>query len=125
MGITMEQLAIKGHSSRGKEVIEILEMLGSKNKYNVDAIRSHHVYFIENGIISTLKINQILPNQFTIFTLEEFLEKFPYKVGDRVMIPEYESEVRICKMHWDGYEVRYMVYRCDEEEYYLADELND
>lgn len=27
-------LAIKGHPTRGKEVIEILEMLGGKNKFN-------------------------------------------------------------------------------------------
>lgn len=119
----MAQLAIKGHATRGKEVIALLEMLGSKNKYNVDAIRGHHVYFIENGIISTLKINQIRPNQFIIFTLEEFLEKYPFKVGDFVSIPEYESEVRICEMHWDGFEIQYKVYRVDEEEWYASDEL--
>lgn len=28
------RLAIKGHPTRGKEVIEILEMLGGKNPYN-------------------------------------------------------------------------------------------
>ena len=31
----MAQLVIKGHVTRGYEVIEILEMLGGKNKYNL------------------------------------------------------------------------------------------
>ena len=31
----MGNIAIKGHPTRGKEVIEILEMLGAKNKYNL------------------------------------------------------------------------------------------
>ena len=29
-----KKLAIKGHQTKGKDVIEILEMLGGKNKYN-------------------------------------------------------------------------------------------
>lgn len=32
-GITMANLAIKGHATRGSEVIELLEMLGGINKY--------------------------------------------------------------------------------------------
>ena len=122
----MKKLAIKGHETRGKEVIEILEMLGGKNEYQVTAIRETHVYFVDGGIISFLKINQLLPEQFIVFTLEEFLEKYPYKVGDFVRIPEYESEVRICKMRWSEFVyVEYLVYRCDDEEWYTADELND
>lgn len=30
----MANLAIKGHATRGKEVIEILEMLGGENGYH-------------------------------------------------------------------------------------------
>ena len=80
----MAQFAIKGHATRGKEVIQILQMLSGKNSHHVYAIRDYCVYFIEGGKIFTLKVKQIRPNQFTIFTLEEFLEKYPYKVGDKV-----------------------------------------
>ena len=31
-----KKLAIKGHSTRGKEVIELLEMMYGENKYNHD-----------------------------------------------------------------------------------------
>lgn len=119
----MAQLAIRGHETRGKEVIEILEMLAyeilDRELYgNV----SHYGYYIhDNGYIS-LKHCSLLKNAI-FFTLEEFLEKYPFKVGDFVSIPEYESEVRICEMYWDGFEIQYKVYRVDEEEWYTSDEL--
>ena len=31
----MENLVIKEHKTRGAEIIELLEMLGGKNKYNL------------------------------------------------------------------------------------------
>ena len=83
----MINTAIKGHATRGREVIELLEMLGGKNIYKIDAIRDYYVYFIiddKNKTISSLKLNQVLPDQFVIYTLEEFFEKYPYKVGDKV-----------------------------------------
>ena len=81
------KLAIRGHATRGKEVIEILEMLGGNNSHlyatgNIDDL----IYFISGNKYSieysrTFEIG--LP-QFLIFSLEEFLKKFPYKVGDKV-----------------------------------------
>ena len=34
----MANLAIKGHATRGKEVIGILEMLGGKNSYDATGL---------------------------------------------------------------------------------------
>ena len=117
------KIAIKGHKTKGKEVIELLEMLGGNNVHKHMGINVETFYYINDttGIFcdQTLWKN----NRYTIFTLEEFLEKYPYKVGDRVRIPEYESEVRIDKMYWDGYEMQYEVYT-DEVETYSAVELN-
>ena len=108
----MANLAIKGHKTRGKEVIEILEMLGGKNTYRIDAIRDYHVYFIledKNRTICSLKLNQVLPEQFIIFTLEEFLEKFPYKVGD--LIAAGNIPCKILSAHWSNgqHEVHYTI----------------
>jgi hypothetical protein len=94
----MANLAIKGHATRGKEVIEILEMLGGVNKYEISdagldllyAIRSHDKFII--GVYPT--------NTFIIFTLEEFLKKFPYKVGDKVIDIKTNRIVEIYKAHW-------------------------
>lgn len=79
----MATLAIKGHSTRGKEVIQLLEMLGGENKYKLlgDAVRSYYV--IEYGKIKEggyISCN----GPYTFFTLEDFEEKFPYKIGDKV-----------------------------------------
>ena len=117
----MTRLAINGHPTRGKEVIEILEMLGGKNDSSYRCDLAEYVYSINGqGIIDWYTPH---PNSsFVIFTLEKFLEKFPYKIGDRVRVPEYESDVRISNMHWDGYDVQYEVVT-DEVEWYSAKEL--
>lgn len=81
----MAQLAIKGHATRGKEVIQLLEMFGGKNIHRLDAIRDCYVYFVmcdKNKTISSLKLSQVRPEQFIIYSLEEFFEKFPFKDGD-------------------------------------------
>ena len=119
----MAKLAIKGHQTRGKEVIEILKKLGGR-KAGYSGRNFQYYYYIDNfgNIMGTTE----LPNDiiFKVFTLEEFLEKFPYKVGDKVRIPDYESEIRISSMHWDGFNVQYEVVT-DEIEWYSTEELND
>lgn len=76
----MAKLAIKGHATRGKEVIEILEILGGEQSkpYLGNAIDC--CYTIIGGEIDL----DYPSDEYKVFTLEEFLEKFPYKVGDRV-----------------------------------------
>ena len=116
----MTNLAIKGHKTRGKEVIEILKMLGGVNQFNLDGNTNAWYVLDENRTIRWCE--WIFKEKG--FTLEEFFEKFPYKVGDRVRVPEYESEVCISKMYWDGSEVQYEVVT-DEVEWYSAKELNE
>ena len=119
----MTQLAIKRHPTRGKEVIALLEMLGGKKRKNFGGNELCCWYYInENGDIAYKHYS--LFNDTKVFTLEEFEEKFPYKVGDRVRVSEYESEVCISKMYWDGNEVQYEVVT-DEVEWYSAKELNE
>jgi hypothetical protein len=61
--------------------------------------------------------------------IEECLELYPFKVGDKVHIPEYESEVSICKAKWNPHpfcrHVEYLVQRNDEEVWYSAQELKE
>lgn len=80
----MGKLAIKGHATRGSEVIELLGMLGGKNVYNLTS--AHHECFYriaENEIYGEQMI--INPLEVKVFTLEEFIEKFPYKIGDKAI----------------------------------------
>ena len=79
----MATLAIRGHESRGKEIIELLEMLGCKTAYTLFCSHSDWFYFVDkDGFVQANLIRN--DDGFNVYTLEEFLEKFPYKVGDKV-----------------------------------------
>lgn len=113
-------LAIKGDKERGHEVIALLEMLGGKNSAACGDNEKLY-YFI--GVHNIINADDLEYDSVIVFTLDEYYKKYPYKVGDRVLIPEYESEVRINQMKWDGWDMEYMVYRNDDEEWYTATEL--
>lgn len=119
----MTQLAIKGHPTRGKEVIQLLEMLGGVNCYNLYGNTNFSYYTIENNEIKG-GIYIFSDEPYKFFTLEEFEKLYPYKVGDRVRVAEYESKVCISNMYWDGWEVQYEVVT-DEVEWYSTKELNE
>lgn len=98
----MKTLAIHGHPVRGKEVIEILEMLGGKNISNIKGNYTYLYYIGDNNFIS---LTDNYRNDFIIFTLEEFLEKYPYKVGDKVLL-KHDNQ-RLCtieEMGWNNKE---------------------
>ena len=82
----MAKLVIKGHNSRGKEVIEILKMLGGNTDTSTmlagDLIR--YGYYINSDGFIDFKNRSSFDGIDIIYTLEEFLEKYPYKVGDKV-----------------------------------------
>ena len=98
----MANLAIKGHPTRGKEVIEILEMLGGKNTRHYGGGLIDSFYHInEQGEINWYQITPVLP--FKTFTIEEFLERYPYKVGDKVLINKDKNDVyTVASMIWDS-----------------------
>lgn len=116
----MANLAILGHATRGKEVIETLEMLGGVNKFNLEG-NTEYWYVLEGRVIRYCEI--LFEGKG--FTLEEFLEKFPYKVGDKVKVKETGKDVTIEGMSWrNGREVIYdTCYNNDCVAFYSAEEL--
>ena len=114
----MAQLAIKGHETRGKEVIEILEMLGGRNIYKLDGKKD--LWYILSG--STIE-HSTYCFQERCYTLEEFLEKYPYKVGDKVEYDHWPCVIQ--EMCWDNEykEIRYTVKGIDFCEYCSASDL--
>lgn len=141
----MARLAIIGNPKRSYDVIRILEMLGGVNFSHYRNTLASCLYFIDgterhivckskddfkrkdNYLYKGMEGDYCVPdnqetNPFVIFTVEDFLEKFPYKIGDMVSVPEYESNVRIDTMMWDGYTVNYG-YCTDTEEWCTASEM--
>lgn len=121
-------LAIRGHSTRGKEVIELLEMMGGTNPFsnNGKLLGNKETccyYIAKNAPNKYIFWNYIGPeeiNNYKIFTIEEFLEKYPFKVGDKVM-DHYGDSLTIKLMEWHD-ELEAMLYTFDESSVVLAAE---
>ena len=92
-----KKLAIQGHSTRGKEVIELLVMMGGDNRWKASGEIEKVYYSISNGAI--LYSPQI-EKDTVIYTLEEFSKKYPFKVGDKVMCKHGGDLLTIKSMEW-------------------------
>jgi hypothetical protein len=116
----MPNIAIRGHKTRGEEVIRTLEMLGAVNiHYCTGGCDFIYYYVDEDNIIYPFSQYPNAP----IFTLEEFLEKFPYKVGDNVIHSDYESPLEIVGMKLEDDSIKYEVYTDDYGYWFSVDEL--
>ena len=107
-----KKLAIKGHPTRGREVIELLEMIGRINPFsNINKgvvagnIVNRYYYTFKSDATIYISWNYIDSKEidkYKIFTLEEFLEKFPFKVGDAIRFPnDTDTLEEIAEMEWD------------------------
>ena len=113
-----KKLAIKGHTTRGKEVIEILEMLGGVAAASKGFRESYCYYVSENFDPKYISWDYIGPEEidkYEIFTLEEFLERFPYKIGDEFCNP-YD---KITEMFWDE-EDEWVYYKTEKSEGFIT-----
>lgn len=119
----MAKLVIKGHSIRGKELIEHFEMLSSVNTYLLDGTCEYAFYFIDDDGAIFSEEEERLPSNIKVFTFEEFLERFPYKVGDKVTHPDYESPLEVVGMKWENDSIKYEVYTNDYGYWFGVDEL--
>ena len=100
----MATIAIKGHSTKGKEIIELLKMLGGKNEFeDISFITPNIFLYIDDDYYSEIEWDYIGLEEiekYKIFTLEEFLEKYPYKVGDKVIVGYYKGVWEIIELLW-------------------------
>ena len=124
-----KKLAIKDHPTRGKEIITLLEMMGGYADELVDnGTDERYAYFIleeENNAIDRFPIDKKDEFEFDtqIFTLEEFLEKYPYKVGDTVHSPCKGCIKTITGMKWSS-DRKTITYELDNKIYTNTDILN-
>ena len=118
----MANLAIQGHATRGSEVIALLEMLGGKNTAHFKGEKAGLAYYIEvDKSICCIDIEFEYHTEFYKITVEEFEEKFPYKVGDKVS-SKYLKNYEISKMEWESINNR-VIYKLRGMGWYSADEL--
>ena len=126
----MTQLSIRGHATRGKEVIQLLEMLGGKNKISPDGTKMFNgtnldmYYTIEEDNYIHIRLGS-RKGDYIKFILEEFLEKFPYKVGDKVVWSHDNKIWETGSIEWDEEkgQVLYVLYRDEMFAHVYAEEL--
>lgn len=106
-----KKLAIKGHSTRGKEVIELLKMMGGKICINTNT-SVDYAYYIDmaNDMIICSNEYAVKHNldKYQLFTLEEFLEIYPFKIGDEVETLS-GNHGKVCAMKWEYDEIKYQL----------------
>lgn len=115
------RLAIKGHPTRGKEVIQLLEMLGGKNPYNY---RGNYTKYYLISHDNSIYLLDYLPKDVVAYTLEKFEELYPYKVGDKVIVRGYkeqgEDEITSMIITYDN-DVKYKTKNHRDTHYFTAD----
>lgn len=95
-----KKLAIKSHITRGKEVIELLKMMGGCESGYCGGGMGFYYYISQFGNIE----GSCEPHEFDtyiVYTLEEFLEKYPFKVGDKIIDKADGCPGVVCEMKWD------------------------
>lgn len=90
------KIAIRGHKSRGKEVIQILESLGGINICQLTGTDKKYYYYINNDPYKRIHCHDWdYINECKKYTLEEFETQFPFKVGDKVIHKEYDTPFEV------------------------------
>ena len=102
------KIAIKGHPTRGKEVIQILESLGGINTEVFTGTYKTFYYIDDKNKIGN-DHKQNFPPTYKLYTLEEFEKEYPFKIGDEVMFP--------VKIGWASGKVTNLTYVEDQLKY--------
>lgn len=79
------KIAIKANPKKGKEIISLLESLGSTNTILSGDGELYTYYIDDNNVIRYGDA----PKNYKVYTLEEFETQFPFKIGDLCI---YQSE---------------------------------
>jgi hypothetical protein len=99
----MSKFAIKGHGTRGCDIINLLKMLGGNNNHlKCDGYNQNNIYYIDYNDNNYIKTNEYFSdgdyNNMIIFTIEKFESTYPYKIGDKVVV---NNNVEIInRMYW-------------------------
>ena len=87
------KIAIQGHATRFKEVIDTLVNLGGINKHKYTGDNFNLFYYIDEcNHIEALFLPIIDKNLYKCYTLEKFEKEFPFKIGDKVIILDYSNK---------------------------------
>ena len=78
----MGYLAFRGDKNRSVDIINTLEMFGDKNIQNIVADNENHFYY--GAVDNIIKEETFEIDVLDAYSIEEFEEKYPFKVNDKV-----------------------------------------
>lgn len=117
------KIAIQGHPTRGKEIIQILRSLGATSYRIYDKCSHPEWYWYINKNKEIVCDPKKSMQGYKLYTLEEFEKEFPFKVGDKVFLgedDEYFYTIKSISIWHDGD----IVYELAENElHYTVDKL--
>ena len=91
-------IAIKGHQTRGEDVIKTLISLGDFNRAKLLGNGVNNYYYIDSTLHNTIYCHETF-NGIKKYTLEEFEDLFPFRVGDIVDHPEYNTPFKVVEFN--------------------------
>lgn len=99
----MRNIAIRGDKTRGDEVLAILKMLGGVSLDGYSGTIDIYGYYIKDiGIIDCTTCSILNNANYKLYTIDEFWEDFPYKVGDKVRILCKDKDAEVMGANWDS-----------------------
>lgn len=115
----MGKLGIRGHFTRGEKVIKLLESLGGVNENNLIGYKEDAIYVINNKIIEISNGKEGM----IVFTIDEFFEKFPYEIGDKVCYIPLSYNYTIIGMRWSD-KFNEVYYKLSEDDCFELDDVS-
>lgn len=101
----MAKLLIQGDNKKYNDILELLATLYyGNNAYNIEPKDANKLYGVDsNRFINIMSYEQInSSHDYIIYTIDQFFEKFPYRVGDTVRYNTKNGNVgNIISMKWD------------------------
>ena len=87
-----KNFAIKGQYPRGCDILEMLEMLNGNNIDALSCENETYVYYIDFNNNIRFCTPEKLDDNYIIFSIDDFIDKFPYKIGDKVKLYYQDEE---------------------------------
>lgn len=72
----MKKIAIKGHPTRGEDIIKILKSLGGINERYLKGTQPEVYYYLKDHNYIRCKSYSVIMNEYDCYTLEEYEQKF-------------------------------------------------
>lgn len=117
----MKRLGIKGDKYRYTEIKVLLESIGGFNEYDIICNNEDSYYYINlfDNIDCGL-VNENIIDITQLYTIDEFYQKFPYKLGDIVHDKTVDTNVEIIDMKWINNNV---LYTCKVNDFHQYTEI--